>query len=451
MPIPFNQGADLVRHTEGPIDIGDDFFAVKAAQDARNKLRGFGKAWDVGSQLTVYYPFRLIANKANPEQTMWAPCLSVVYGHKCDAKLFKRSFLRSRSALDADQNVVGAGDLPYQFSRIAYLLVRAQKEEELANCAKRDWSILGQAAYQDARQKIEDKYDPKKLSGIKPCIQRFTLQRNTVCFTLACDGGQPKMQSADVDKSKTGMFTHTLSEQRMSKLVDLANSPLVGVVAQNPEKTYAVGAVDYLEVQYNFTSARMEKSEAGKADPQGVAQSIRITTRFPDLKAQIEERLKQLPTTSEEIRRKLYAMEPMDDNELIRAIQQYTFNTAGAWHYLPEEEQERLLGSASLIDFIRVAPTDPDLNNKFTEKLGHPIGQAPAGQAPTIEGLGISEDKFDVTKQSAAVERAVAATEQGEDLAIPAAQGTGEPEDDGDLPFTMGAAAEDFAPSELEV
>ncbi len=441
MPINFNQGADKVRHTEGPIDIGDDFFAIKAAQDARNKLRGFGKAWDVGSQLTVYYPFHLIVNKDNPDQTMWVPCLSVVYGHQCDPKLFKRSFLRSRCQLDADQNVVGNGDLPYQFSRIAYLLVRAQKEEELAKCAERDWSMLGQQAYQDARQKIEDKYDPKKLSGIKPCIQRFTLQRNTVCYTVACDGGQPKMQTADVDKSKTGMFTHTLSAKRMEKLVSLANDPLMGIVAQNPGNDYKVGDTAYLEVLYNFTSPRMEKSEAGQAEPQGVAQSITILTRFPDLKAGIEERLKQLPTTSDEIRRKLYAMEPMDDNELVRALQQYTFNTAGCWHYLPAEEQERLLGSANLIDFLRISPSDPDLNAKFVEKLGHPIGQAPAGDAPTIEGLGISEDKFDVTKQAAAVERAVEATEQGQDLNIPAAQGTGTPDDD-DIPFKVGGAAD---------
>ena len=442
MPMPFNLGADAVRSTPELVDLGDDFFAVKSAQNARNKLRGFGKAWNVGSQLAVFYPFHLIQNSENPEQPLWAPCLSVVYGHKCDHKIFKRAFLRSRCELDADQNIVGAGDLPYQFSRVSYLLVRAQKEAELAALAKKDWSMLGQDAYQTTRQQVEDKYDPKRMSGIKPIIQRFSLQRNTVCYTVALDGGTPKMRTQDSDNSKTGYFTHTLSEGRMGKLVDLANDPLMGVRAQHPDQQFAVGDVSYLEVHYNFSSARMDKADAGKADPQGVAASITLMQRFPDLKPQILEALKGLPTSSADIRRKLYAMEPMDDNELMRALQQYTFQTAGDWHFLPPEDQNKLLGSASLIDFLRVVPADATLAARFTEKLGHPIGQAPASAAPTIEGLGIREEDFDVGKQAAAVEQAVAATEQGRDIPIPAAAGTG---DDDDLPFTMGQAVADTA------
>ena len=443
MPIPFNQGADKVRATPGLVDLGDDFFAVKSAQNARNKLRGFGKAWNVGSQLAVFYPFHLIQNPQNPEQTLWAPCLSVVYGHKCDHKIFKRTFLRSRCELDADQNVVGAGDLPYQFSRVAFLLVRAQKEAELAALAAKDWGMLGQDAYQNARQQVEDKYDQKRMNGVKPIIQRFSLQRNTVCYTVALDGGSPKMQTQDSDNSKTGYFTHTLSEGRMSKLVELANNDLMGIKAQHPDQTFEVGDTSYLEVLYNFSSPRMEKSEAGKADPQGVAQSITLMARFPDLRGQLTEALKGLPTTSDDIRRKLYAMEPMDDNELLRALQQYTFNTASDWGYLPPDDQAKLLNSASLIDFLRVAPADPALNAKFTEKLGHEIGKAPAEGAPTIDSLGIKEDEFDVDKQKAAADAAVRATEQGQDLAIPAAKGTGGDEDNDDLPFTMGSAVAD--------
>lgn len=442
MPMPFHQGADAVRSTPGLVDIGDDFFAVKSAQNARNKLRGFGKAWNVGSQLAVFYPFHLIQNHDNPEQTLWAPCLSVVYGHKCDHKVFKRTFLRSRCELDADQNIVGAGDLPYQFSRVSYLLVRAQKEAELAALAKKDWTMLGQDAYQTARQQVEDKYDAKRMSGIKPIVQRFSLQRNTVCYTVALDGGAPKMQTQDSDNSKTGYFTHTLSEGRMSKLVDLANDALMGIQAQHPDQQYAVGDVSYLEVLYNFTSSRMDKAEAGKADPQGVAASITLFSRFPELRPQLTEALKGLPTSSDEIRRKLYAMEPMDDNELMRALQQYTFQTAGDWGYLPPDDQDKLLNSANLIDFLRVVPADAELNARFTEKLGHPIGKAPASAAPTIESLGVKEEDFDVGKQSAAVEAAVAATEQGRDITIPAAAGTG---DDDDLPFTMGQAVAESA------
>lgn len=442
MAIPFQQGADQIRHTNGPIDLGDDFFAVKAAQNARNKLRGFSKAWDVGSQLEVFYPFRLVNTPDDPDRTMWVPCLSVVYGHKCDNKIFKRSFLRSRCELDADMNIVGEGDLPYQFSRIATVLVHAMKEKELDALANKDWSLLGQSAYASARQEVEDKYDPKKLNGVKPIIQRFTLQRNTVCYAVAMDNGQPKMQTSETDKSKTGLFTHTLSEDRMGKLVGLANDPLMGINAQHSDKTYTIGDVSYLEVMYNFTSARMEKSEAGRADAQGVAASITLTTRFPDLKPQIEAALSQIPTSSDDIRRKLYAMEPMDDNDLIRALQSYTFSTAGDWGYLPPEEQERLLGASNLVDFLRVVPSDEKLKAKFAEKLGHPIGQGTPETAPTIESLGVKEEEFDVTKQQAAVQTAIDKTAAGEQFSIPAAEGTG---DDDDLPFKVGDDGDSFA------
>lgn len=440
MPMPFNQGAEMVRNVEGPIDLGDNFDQVLSAQNARVKLQRFQKAWDVGSQLTAYYPFRLVEKKDEPGRVYWTPCMSVVYGHQVDYNLFKRGFLRSRCTMDAEFNVVGEGDIAYQFSRIANLLVNAKKEHELADCAAKDWTMMGQAAYQSARQAIEDKYDRTKLKSEKPIIGRFDIQRNTVCYVVAMDPATsaPKFQTSDSDKTKTGFFTHTLSKGKMQKLYELANNVLHGINAQNPGTEFKVGDVAFLEVLYNFTSARMERTDAGKAEPQGLAQSITLATRFPAEKENIQKQLAQLPTSASEIRQKLYAMEPMSDEELTRILQQYTFQTAGDWGYLSPEDKERMVRSANIIDYLRVVPADEELNKALTNALGHPIGKAPIGAAPTIDELGVSDTEFDISKQDPAVAAALAADAEGKDIPF---KGDADDGDDGDLPFTVGEYA----------
>lgn len=417
MPIDFYSAADATRNIPAePVDFGSDYFGVKHMENARIKLQSLGKAWDVGSQLTVFYPFRLVPSREEEGKMVWVPCMSAVWGHKVnDAKLLKRSFLRSRCQMNGNGEVLGDGDLAYQFSRIASLLVHAQKEAELAACASRDWSALGQSAYQTARQAIEDKYDPKKLKGIKPLLGRLTIQCTTCVYAVAMDPNTstPIMEPGQESKTKTGMFSQILSQGRKDKLFSLANNALHGIYAQHPGKEFAMGDVAFLEVLYNFTSARMEKSEAGQADPQGVAQSVSIMYRVPDLAPKLEQRLNSVPVTSDDIRAKLYAMDPMRDEDLLKALQQYTFDTAPNWHLLPSEEKDRLLDAANLIDYLRIKPADEKMRVEFTERLGHPIGEAPAGSAPTIDGLVGSDENFDVTSQSEAVNTVIKQAEQG--------------------------------------
>lgn len=417
MPTDFYAAANVAKSMPAAEDMGMDYFNVRHMENARVKLQNFSKAWDVGSQLTAFYPFRLVAAKDDPTQSVWVPCMSAVWGHKVNQpKLLHRGFLRSRCAMSPNGDVLGAGDLAYQFSRMASLLVKAQKEQELAQCAARDWNVLGQSAYNTARQAIEDKYDPKKMNGIKPLLGRLTIQCSTVVYTVAMnsDTSTPMFDTTNDSKTKTGMFTHILSQERKDKLFNLANNALHGVRAQHPDKSYAPGDVEFLEVLYNFTSARMDKGEAGRADPQGVAQSISILARFPDAKKKVEDACKQVPTDPDDIRAKLYSMDPMRDEELMKALQQYTFGTSEAWGYLPPEDKERLVGSADVIDFLRIVPSDVELRKAFTDALGHEIGKAPMSAAPTIEGLVGDDTKFDVTAQGAAVKNVLQEAEQGQ-------------------------------------
>lgn len=425
MAIDFKMGANAVQSISATDDLGDDFAMVQHMENSRVKLKRFSQCWDVGSQLAAFYPFRLVQSADDPDKKLWVPCMSAVWGHPVPytksndspSKLLHRSFLRSRCTLTRDGEVVGAGDLAYQFSRIAPLLVKAMKEKELSECAGKNWASLGQSAYIQARQQIEDKYDPKKMNSIKPFLGRLVIQCNTVCYAVALsnDTAAPIMETSDTDKTKTGMFTQTLSQARKDKLMQLANSPLYGINVQHPDKTYKVDDVEFLEVMYNFISVRMDKGEAGRADPQGIAASTSIAMRFPDIANKLAEALKRVPTSRDDIRAKLYAMEPMEDSALLKALQQYTMNTADAWHCLAEEDKNRLLDNANIIDFLRVAPSDPDMNAAFASRLGHNIGAGTGDNAaPTIEGLVGSDAKFDVATQSEAVNKAVDAAEQGQ-------------------------------------
>lgn len=417
MATNFYAGADATRNVHATADLGDDFFNVAYMENARVKLENFSKAYSVGSQLTVFYPFRLVPSREDPDKLVWVPCMSAVWGHKVNnGKLLHRTFLRSRCELSPTGEVIGNGDLAYQFSRINGLLVKARKEKELANCANKDWSILGQGAYQTARQEIEDRYDPKRMSGEgKPLLGRLTLQCTTCVYTVAMDPDKatPILTTPREATSRTGAFAQVLSQDRKDKLYNLANSPMYGVQAQHPDKVYSVGDVEPLEVLYNFTSARMDKGEAGRADPQGISKQVSILERFPEIAPKLRKAIDDLPSTSADIRAKLYAMDPMKDEDLLKALQQYTMNTVECWGALASEDLERLMDAAEVIDYLRIVPADANIRDGLQARLGHPVGRSTAG-APTIDGLVGSDENFDTSKQTESVENVLKEAEQGQ-------------------------------------
>lgn len=74
--------------------------------------------------------------------------MSAYFGHPVsDMKMLGTTLLRSLFRIDENGQVIGDGDLAYQFSKIAGLLVSAEKECDLAELNKKDWSMLGQTAY----------------------------------------------------------------------------------------------------------------------------------------------------------------------------------------------------------------------------------------------------------------------------------------------------------------
>lgn len=387
MAMNFNQALNAIEGNINTGNLGDDPFFAQTIASSMNKLAMYSKAWEVGDMAIVYYPVRWKSDPTSPNGGMFAIHVSAYLGHKVsDYKLMGTTFLRSLSPVDMYGNVIGSGDLAYQFSLIAPLLVNAQKEKELAALDEQDWSILGNAAYQDARKNIEDAYDTKNnMKAKRPLLGKLTVSRMTEVVFVAVDGnGTPIFD--DMRKRKTGRYIQELSGSRLEKLTSLANDPTYGVLAQNPGLVASENDIYFLEVQYSYTSAQNSRSEAGRADPQGVSHDVTMLHRFPDLKAKLENFQQAVPKKADGIASHTYSMAPMPDEVLLKKLQSVMSASAPALTYLSPMDKDRLVKNAELIDYLRIPPkNDPELNKRLEDALGHPVGQGITAPTETIQ------------------------------------------------------------------
>ena len=387
-------------------NLGADPRKIKRLSSALQKCRQFGKAWEVGDQGTVFYPFTWWPDETHPAGGTFEMHMSAYFGHRVsDMKALGTTFLRSMSPIDEYGQVIGDGDLAYQFSRIAPLLVTAQKEKELADLNSKDWSVLGNAAYQSARQKIIDDYDTKSnINAKRPLIGRLEVYMLTEVVYVAMDPNSGSPIFDDQRKQKTGTYIQVLSNNRLDKLVSLANDVNMGIKAQNKDLVPEAGKVYFLEVLYNFTSSNNSKSEAGRCDPQGVAPSMTLVTRNPQHKAKLQDWLDRIPDDPNVIATHTYSMAPMGDAVLKSKLQTIMMERASDFQYMSNEDKDRLVKSAKLIDYLRVAPQqDPQLTERIETELGHKIGETPTSEAPTMASIVGKDGSPDFSQQKASV------------------------------------------------
>lgn len=401
MPISFVDGSNAIKNVNTG-NLGADPRKVMKLSSSLQKCKNFSKAWDVGDQATVFYPCKWWPDESLASGGTFEIHMSAYFGHKVsDMKVLGTTFLRSLSVIDENGQIVGDGDLAYQFSRIAPLLVNAQKERELAELNAKDWTILGQTAYQNARKAIEDKYDTKEnMQAKRALIGRLDVLKLTEVLYVAMDPNTATPIFEDSRTQKTGTYIQTLSDSRLSKLRQLANDVNTGILAQNPGLVPVPGEVYFLEVLYNFTSAKNSKADAGKADPQGVAHSVTILERNPAHKTKLTEWLERIPKDPEGIAAHTYNMAPMPDEVLKAKLQAVMFESTSSMPFMTPEDKDKLVKNAKVMDYLRIAPKeDAELNQRLTEALGHPIGEAPASAAPTLTTIMTGDDKPDFSQQ----------------------------------------------------
>ena len=122
--------------------------------------------------------------------------------------------------------------------------------------------------------------------------------------------------------------------------------------------------------------------------------------RNPQLKSKLGEWLQRVPKDPDGISAHTYNMAPMPDEVLKAKLQAVMFESTSALPFLTPEDKDRLVKNAQLLDYLRIAPKeDPDLNDRLTKALGHPIGEGAAtATAPTVESI-MSGDTPDFSQQ----------------------------------------------------
>ena len=110
MPIDFNN-ANAIRNVNTG-NLGGDPRQVLKLSSSLQKCKNFGKAWEVGDQGTVFYPFKWWPDESLPSGGTFEPHMSANFGHPVsDMKVLGTTFLRSLSRIDENGQVIGDGDL----------------------------------------------------------------------------------------------------------------------------------------------------------------------------------------------------------------------------------------------------------------------------------------------------------------------------------------------------
>lgn len=406
MPIDFTAGATTFKNVNNGV-LGDNYDDVMRLSNSLNKIRNFGKAWDVGDSATVFYPFKWYPNEAEEKGGVFKPHIAAYYGHHVsDYDAFGTIFLRSTSIIDENGEVVGDGDLAYQASKIAPLFVQAKKEKEIKELNDKDMSELSKSAWQSAYDRIRDRYDPKKnKDAVRPFIDRLSILKIAeVVFVLMDPNKHTAIFNDDKDR-KTGRYIQTMSDARLNKLKSLANDVHVGILAQNPNLVPEPGTIYFLEVSYNYTSSNGSKTEAGRNDPQGVGETATILFTTPENKENLLELQKRIPETASGILQHTYNMSPMPDAVLLTKMQSVVFESLTDLQFLQEADKERLVKSAKFFDTIRLSPKpDNELVEKMEKELGHKIGASTQSEdAPTLQSIIQDDGTPDFSMQSQAV------------------------------------------------
>lgn len=406
MAYSFQQSTQVRNLNKG--NLGRDPRLVNMIHNANNKCDTWGKAWEVGDQATVFYPFLYDATGDLLGKPGFYLNMGVFMGHKVsDMKLFNTSFIPDLTPIGENGRVDGPGTLIYQFSRIAPLLVTAEKEKKLADLSAKDWSVLGQTAYMQARKQVEDEYDTKNNMKAKRAVVGKLDQRiitEVVFITMDSTNSSPVFEG----RTKTKRYIQDLSYSRYTKLITLCNDPIYGILAQNPGLVPEEGKVYFLEVLYNFTSAQNNRMEAGRAEPQGVAQAVTLAARFPDSVAKIDELKQDFPKNGDEIALHAWGLDPVRDEQLLPILKRIMFDAAANLGSLSDDDKKRLIQHANVIDYLRVAPEDKALTAEIEKQLGHAIGAQVSSEssedaAPTMSSImsGTEEDATpDFSKQN---------------------------------------------------
>ena len=329
--------------------------AVLKEKAESKKSMNFGKMWAPGSTGVVLYPFY------KNEDGVFEPLIAVQKGHiVSDMKELglNATFIPTLSEFDSEGNIIGSGDVAYQFSRIAPCFVAGQKEAEMDGIRKKDG--IDETMRQTLFKKVEDKYSRDNMKGVKPIISPLTFYISTECVYIPMQNGQPEVKAARLVAQK-------LSDARIGKLMALAAD-------EKFQPTQLPGTDIYvLEVQYSWPAG--DKGEAGRTDPQGLVPEYRLEAKFPNEYKSLMSIINTLPRESETIARRNYSYTKISEARVRQALRSYAVMKTeylDALNPVTDEEMiTRIEKNASIINELQLTPAihNTDLLDKISAAL----------------------------------------------------------------------------------
>jgi hypothetical protein len=352
--------------------------ATGARQGARvtqetKRLDASGKAWQVGDTCLVYYPVAM-ADDGKLDLVM-----AQTRGHNIDRNqiTLKSSFIPSKATTDPETSAY-IPDLLGQFSKIARLFWEGEREVAKREVLEKNWEGMPAAMKQSALEKVEFDYDMKNNPKAKrPAVSGIQRMRVTEALFVPVINDRPILEKAK-------HCNQSLSEARAGKISKLITDPKYGPQLKE-DGTYE----DFIEVQYTFTSAKNDKSEAGRADPQGVVPEYLMRRRYPEVWEEIQQMLTGLLPDVELIAKRNYSFRDVPETTIKQALTSFCIMNQHYLSYLSDEGMEILEQNASILPELRIKLSDPDVQlvvDKAMSKDSEPA-------APTVDQLGIGKSQ----------------------------------------------------------
>lgn len=358
--------------------------AVRTRSQSR-KLQAFSKAWVVGDKLSVFFPIfwvpeldeneqpimvQEIDTKGQPvfeddgtpvmtEKGQWDVVTASIWGHDVpDMKKFAvgGSFIPSLTEIvrgqpakiltdDAGKPMYDAygevmyepipGDVTYQFSKIAPMFVKGEKQGEIDRVMKKKFA--SEDLRREALNEIDAKYDTdSNMDAPKPAVGKLHMVISTEVFVVKQNA------TNQYDLENAGQYTYKLSDEKFNSLISLLDD-----IKFKPRDLNA----RWFEVQMTFNGDSNDKRGRGqagrKALPVGLTPEYTMEARDPAGYAKIKGRLEQLPQDSQTITCRNFMYTKIAEKTIEKQISQYiVMNSDMLDNITKEEDMEILTGNA---------------------------------------------------------------------------------------------------------
>lgn len=302
--------------------------ALQTKQENK-RLVGFGKAWQSGEKLRVFYPLFI-----NPTDGLPDIVINNAYGHSCDVKQLKslhRVFIPSSAQRDEEGTVIKP-DLILRFSRIAKLFLEGEKEQKLAAIAAN--SRLDKKVRDKQNKEIEDSYE-----DASPIIGPLRDLTTTECIVV------PLNSDGSPNQEKIKFCSQDLSEERLQHMQAILTDPKCFVDTERM----------MLEVEYTMGSTG-KRNQDGRVKPDGLDEKYLLRNTYPEEYAKFAGRLDSLPKTWEMIYKRNNSFHPIDPSELLSALSSYCVLNGALLDNLKDDEDmvKRLRKNADILDTLSV-------------------------------------------------------------------------------------------------